>query len=531
MEHDDTHPKDCWSRTPHYRPGGKLSAEQLNASQADAVMRDRLVNVAMHGVGVAYGYQIKTDEHGHIVIDDGCIEISCGLAFDTYGRMLFWRGGRVSMRDIIGHKPDCEGLYTLSVHYAEKSDQGGPFDPCHEGTEWVDRCVVFALHKGCATDYGCAPDVPEDACMTRHEWACLRNGTRPGVVPMDDELSKACAEIPKLSASHCGRVSFDPNAGLPLSCLNICNLDREKDDCDPRFGFCPCSEAESCAVRPVAYRNPLLREMINLDDVPLAKIKSYSWSGWRMEKWGDAYRVPFGAFKRRVTSCRKGERAHARDGFSVMFTRPVQRDTLHPLSVIMGIHIRENRPYYWKPMRIPIEVVPLDRDENVVGEDDPVECVWGLLICPLEDWITYELIDKNSTILDCANRGQLARIEITLRGQIIRDCCGLMIDARPPDIDEGDPCNNRAGHARPGGDWISVFRIGPDAPHGHGYDDEKGESDEEKKAREEKEREKAAAEKEREIREAKAKARAEAEGKSSPLADATDDTSERPTRG
>lgn len=485
MAHDDTHSNDCWSRTPHYRPGGKLSAEQLNAAQSDAVMRDRLVNVAMHGVGVAYGYQIKTDAHGHILLHDNCIEISCGLAFDDYGRMLFWRGGRVSMHDIIGHKPDYTDVYTLHVHYAEKSDQGGPFDPCHEGTDWVDRCVVFTLKRGCDTFDCCAPDVPTDACMTRKEWACLRNGFHDGVVPMDDDLAKACADIPPLSASHCGRVSFDPNAGLPLSCVHICDLDEKKHDCDPRFDFCPCTEVESCAVRPVAYRNPLLREMINQDDVPLAKIKGYSWSNWRMKKWGDQFRVRFAAFKDRSKSCMEGGVIDARDGFSVMFTRPVQRDTLHPLSVIMEIHIRENRPYYWKPVRVPIDVIPLDHNEHVVVDTDPADCVWGLLICPLEDWIKYELDDKNSTILDCANRGQLARIEITLRGQIIRDCCGLMIDARPPDIDKGDPCKDRAEQGRPGGDWISVFRVGPDAPPGHGYDEEE---EEEKKAREEKER-------------------------------------------
>jgi hypothetical protein len=471
MAHD-SFPRDCWSRTPYYRPGGKLSAEQLNVSQADAVKRDRLVNVAMHGVGVAYGYEVRTDEQGHIVIEDGCIHISCGLAFDRYGRMLFWRGGGLSIGDIVGCKPDREGEYTLRVHYAEKSDNGDAFDPCHEGSDWVDRCVAFTLKESCEPWNCCAPDVPCEECMTRKEWICTRNGFHQGAVPMDDQLAYACAEIPELAASDCGRVAYDPEAGLPLSCVEICDLDRDKRDCDPRPGFCPCTKVESCRMRPVAYRNPLLYELINKDDVRLSKIASYSWSDWRLVAWSNQYRVPFSAFKRRATACRSGRSMNAKHGFSVMFTCPVQRRTLHPLSVLMEIYIRENRPHYWKSSRIPIKVKHLDENGEVLSDDAEDKCVWGLLICPLEDWIRYELDDPNSTILDCANRGQLARVEITLRGQIIRDCCGLMIDARPPDIDEDDPCGNRAGQERPGDDWISVFRVGPDAPPGHGYDDE-----------------------------------------------------------
>ena len=470
MAHD-SFPSQCWSRTPYYRPGGKLSAEQLNAGQADALKRDRLVNMAMHGVGVAFGYEVRTGAHGHIVIEDGCIHIGCGLAFDRYGRMLFWRGGWLSFGDIVGCRPERGGRYTLRLHYAETSESGDAFDPCREGSDWVDRCVAFTLEAWCEPWNGCPPEPPCDACMTRGEWICARNGTHQGAVPMDAQLAYACAEIPDLAASDCGRVAYDPDAGLPLSCIEICDLDQDKEDCDQRLGFCPCTPVESCRIRPVAYRNPLLRELIDGADMRPAKIESYSWADWRMDCWDDRHRVPFKAFKQRAMACQPDCPTDHEKGFWVKFTCPVQRCTLHPLSVLMEIYIRENRPHYWKPLRIPIEVRHLDENGEVLAEDADDECARGLLICPLGDWIRYELEDENSTILDCANRGQLARVEITLRGQIIRDCCGLMIDARPPDIDADDTCGNRAGQARPGGDWISVFRVGPDGPPGHGYDD------------------------------------------------------------
>ena len=453
--------KGCWSRTPHYRPGATLTAEQLNLSQADALQRDRLVNVAMHGVGVAYGFQIRTDDEGRMMVQDGCIHVGCGLAFDRYGRMLFWGGGWLKVTDLVGPKLHRPGLHTLSVHYAERSDQGSAFDPCHEGTDWVERCVAFTLKEGCKSHDACAPDVPVGACMTRQDWICTRNGFQPGDVPMDVALAYACAKIPALAASDCGRVAYDPDAGIPLSCVEICDLDRDKKDCEPRLDFCPCGQVESCAVRPVAYRSRLLYELINRDDAPLAKIASYSWSDWELQDWSDAHRVPFAAFRRRAKACEG--KLDPRDGFSIMFSRPVRRRTLHPLSIVMDIYILETRANYWEPWRIPTQIKHLDERGGIIPEYSDEECAWGAMICPEEDWVRYEIEDPKSTILDCANKGRLARVEISVRGQIVRDCCGLMIDARPRDIEQADPCGNRAGQERPGDTWISVFRIGPDS--------------------------------------------------------------------
>jgi len=476
MTNDNCEYKDCWSRIPNFRPGARLTAEQLNASQADSIRRDRLVNIAMHGVGVAYGYRVETDDEGRMIVRDGCIKVSCGLAFDRYGRMLFWGGGYLKMEDIIGHKPGCKGPFTLSVHYAEKSDQGGAFDPCHEGTDWVKRCVVFTLRKGCSPHDHCAPDIPVDECMTRREWICTRNGFAQGDVLMDKALDNACVDPPPLVASDCGRVAYDPDAGIPLSCVEICDLDQDQDQdregCKPRYGFCPCGRVDNCNLRPVAYRNRLLHELINLDDLPLAKIRDYSWAEWELREWSDDNRVPFSEFGQRVRACHMYP-VDPRAGFSLMFTRPVQRRTLHPMSIIMDIFILESRANYWEPWRISTRIRHLDENGRILDENSPGECAWGAMICPEEDWIKYEIDDPKSTILDCANQGRLARVEITVRGQIVRDCCGLMIDARPPDIDRHDPCANRAGQERAGDDFLSVFRVGRNYPDECRDDDDK----------------------------------------------------------
>ncbi len=463
---DEHAPKDCWSSTPYYRPGTRLTAEQLNAAQEDAVRRDRLVNVAMHGVGVAYGFEIRTNDDGRMIVEDGCIYVSCGLAFDRYGRMLFWRGGYLHVRDIVGSSPQCEGKYTLVVHYAEQADRDDCFDPCSESSGWVRRCVAFTLKRDCEQAEFCAPEIPEDECMTRRDWICIRNGFQQGAVPMDEVLKYACADPEPLKETDCGRVAYDPYSGIPLSCLEICDVDREKEDCHPRYEFCHCGCVESCCIRPVAYRNQLLYELINLDDVPLAKVESYSWSRWELKRWSDSDRMPFSAFRRLV---KNSQQLNVAGGLSLMFDRPVQRDTLHPMSVILDIYILETRADYWEPWRIPLEILHLDKHGRIVGDDWEDECVWGVLIKPEDAWIEYEIDDKKSTILDCANRDRLARVEIKLRCQIIRDCCGLMLDARPVDIDLEDPdgrckihCGHRAGQDRTGGDFLSLFRIGRD---------------------------------------------------------------------
>jgi hypothetical protein len=49
-----------------------------------------------------------------------------------------------------------------------------------------------------------------------------------------------------------------------------------------------------------------------------------------------------------------------------------------------------------------------------------------------------------------------ALIELTIRGALIRDCCGHVLDARPLDLAE-DLC----APAMPGDDFVVVFRVAP----------------------------------------------------------------------
>ena len=528
------HTKDtCWSKLPVYRPGGKLSANQLNAEQADSDKRERLLNLALHGWGVVHGFDVATDDQGKVAVKDGCIHVGCGLALDPYGRTLYRETAPLGMDGIVGALPERAGCYTLKAHYAEKTD-GTDWDPCHDGTAWKHRCVVFTLTPCCETFDVCPRCQPEDTCEPRRDYVCARTGQSHGKKWQDPELELACANPPELKSSHCGRYRYDPGAGIPLVCVEICDLTDDADHCPPEFGFCACPppredcrgddgddlpdlkdaakqagnereqaaaltaeksglerpkpdtaddcgcDTPSCDMRPVAYRAPLLYELINDADVDLPRVVKYSWSEWALGKW--TTRMPVDVFEKNVLACVTHPDGHHEnisggEGFIIAFSKPVDAETLHPLSVLFDLYIRENEydadfddelAVNWKQYRVPVAIEPL------VDRRDPGRAI-GVRICPKKNWWSY----AERLIKQCASEGQLARAEITLRGQMIRDKCGCMLDARPPELTCRDHCGRqqcrdcdckacntrdpqKTGQARPGGDWVSVFRIGGD---------------------------------------------------------------------
>ena len=463
---------EAWSRRPHFVPRQLLTADQLNEGFKDELGRQRLLNRALHGYGVVFGYALTQESEGKLLTKHGCAELSCGLALDRHGRMLYWPGGWICMNDIVGKQPDCEGYYTLCVHYAERLTPPDGCGPCaSDEARWREQSVVFTLEKDCSKTNRHCPDHPEDACISHEDYLCQRTGAEAGPIPLADDLKWASCKEPTapLCQTECGGWLYDPEACIPIACVEICDLaPKEKphegkypagqqeeprhdeheqnqtkdrmDDCEPkpveqlcepRYGFCP-SRTETCLVRPYVYRTPLLYELLNCCDVNLARVRDVSWRNWLAGGW--ATRVPWDKFKARMTS--------DTDGFIVWFSKPILISTLHPGSVFLTAVIQERRSDYWMSQRIPMKGIrPLRR------EDD---CAWGVQLVPEEDWIQAEITGRRSTLFNGV------RIEFTLRGQILRDKCGQMLDARPLDIESCARCQGR-----PGDDFISVFRVAP----------------------------------------------------------------------
>src|SRR5687768_5902329 len=93
-----------WSKRPRFAPRQLLDAERLNAALDDELERQRLLNVALHGWGVVFGFGVGFRDTGpdRRRTRASCVHITCGLALDAYGRMLHTEVRRLSLAELEG---------------------------------------------------------------------------------------------------------------------------------------------------------------------------------------------------------------------------------------------------------------------------------------------------------------------------------------------------------------------------------------------------------------------------------------------
>jgi hypothetical protein len=445
-----------WSERPRFVPAAALGADQLNRAHEAAMARQRLVNRAVLGWGVVFGLQLKKQERGELALAHGCLELGCGLALDRHGRELFWPGGRLGLDDLAGPAPTAPGHYTLLVHYAEREPKG--YDPCRcdPGNGTIEIGVVFTLRCGCKR-IGCGPHpMPEDACIDLCHYICARTGATSGPPEPGFDQEHGCREPGPLCGATWSDWRYDPDAGVPLACLELCAPKGEevskgeagRDGCPPRLCFAR-SKVETCLVRPFVYRNPLLYDLARDNHVTLARVARLSWQDWILGRtapdaatgrgWTDT--VSWADFQSRVQDPA---------GFKIVFSRPIRVDTLHPASIILQVVVREWRSDYFQEHRI-----PFDRIEPLRVEDG---FAWAVKLGFEKEWRENEIETDRSTLNKpdsgpAYNRGIL--VELVIRSALLRDRCGHMLDGRPLDIRSETP-----GQAMPGTDFVAVFRVG-----------------------------------------------------------------------
>jgi hypothetical protein len=441
----------AWSRRPSFVPSQSLTAEQLNAGFDDELRRLRLLNRAVHGHGVVLGLGVTAGADGLINLDHGCLELTGGLALDRHGRMLRWDGGRLAIRDVVRPHPLHEGVYTLYAHYARRPPAAGS---CHcsggDGWTWQEDGVVFSLRPGCRPADRSCPRHPDGCCVGHDEYLCRRTGglpgEHPGTVPESPDLQWLLRGPGPLQPIDCDDWTYDPDldVAVPLACLRICDVANRKEDehehpddsgpavvdCEPHHGFCP-STRPSCHVRPLVYRNPLLYELANDCDVTFSRVRAISWQSWIDQGWSTP--VPWARFRDRITE--------DAPGFEIRFSRPIQAATLHHGSILMVALYQEESADYWTAQQVPLRKLVL------LDHDPAAGLASGVRLAPARDWLNAEVTGKRSNLYDGA------RFEVTVRGQLLRDACGQMLDARPIGI------HSRTRQHRPGGDFVSAFRV------------------------------------------------------------------------
>ena len=452
-----------WSKRPRFAPRQLLDAERLNAVLDDELKRQRLLNVALHGWGVVFGFGVGFPDTGpdRRRARASCVLVTCGLALDAFGRMLHTEDRWLSLAELEGPVPSRAGTYTLLVHHAERLDP-----PVHDacsgtGPQWREYGVVFTLRPGCDPVHDHCPDLT-DPCLTRTDYIRRRIGSAEGPPGRSPDLEHACDQPGSLRPTRCGSWCYDPAAGVPIACLEICDRSERVEKGGNTYGEDPgearrdeyqghqdhrplpkgecdtpclvigrvCTD-ECSPVRHV-YRSPLLRELLSCCDVDLPRVDHVSWQAW-MELGGP---VPWDELSARIQVI---DETDADDGFAIWFTRPVRAGTLTTASIVLSAITQEALADYWMAGRVPIEVRPLE----VSGD-----LALGVQLVADAEWLDAEITGRRSSLTDGF------RLEITIRGQLLRDDCGHMLDAVPTDLGCA-PCQGR-----PGDDLIWAFEVG-----------------------------------------------------------------------
>lgn len=405
-----------WTRRPLFSPSQMLTAEQLNLMMEEQRALTQKLMRGLHGHGVIFGLAV-TREAGST-----SLRVSCGMALDRHGRLLYWPDAAVTE---FVPMPDCEGAFTLSIHYARREVPGGGCGPCSDQPQWIEEGVVYSLRNECwPLDRNCVR--PSEArCIDLDEYVCLRNGSDSGLLPPAADLEWACSPPGALTRVGCSDVFYDSEAGIPIACVEVHNL-CEDPKCDPRWGF--GEVLETCEVRPWVYRTPLLYELIKGCQNDLARVESVHWGENRTssaEGWPDD--VPWEEFAEAL-----------RQGPEIVFTKYVRADTVHPGSVFLTAILWERQADYMLTRRIPASLQPLEADDGYATR-------FRLRINP--DWIRNEIETRS----ELKSGG---RVELTIRGQMIRDLCNNMLDALPLGYEPSSP-----PHSRPGDDFVALLRF------------------------------------------------------------------------
>jgi hypothetical protein len=292
----------------------------------------------------------------------------------------------------------------LSVHYAERQVVKGGCGPCGEKPEWIEDGVVFSLTRDCRlADRSC--QVPASGqCVSWDEYICARTGSARGKLPPAPDLKSACDEAGGLCRIECSDTHYDAGAGIPIACVRVANL--APLDCPPVWGF--ADVGETCEARPYVHRTPLLYELIRGCQDNLARVRSLGWQQWIVDPAGKpwTHEVPWPEFQTKLLDAQ---------WMTITFSQPIQVRTVHPGSIFLTVVYWEKAADYLVTRRIPAFPVPTTSGPYAAG--------FRMLIQP--EWVGSELTSRSEL-------REGGRIELTIRGQMLRDRSAPVQETKPP---------------------------------------------------------------------------------------------------
>lgn len=454
-------------RRNRYFPRKQITPDTYQVEQNFQQQRRHLLNRAIHGWGVVYGFALKLDD-GNGCGDDGerYLEIGEGFALDACGRELMWIGTqcaeaqRVELDDVLALDPSgkllrepggrCrskegpsawdrgneESCWLLRVHYAERLIAPVALkDPCRcEQQEWDQVCetVRFSLQlidcNDCCTNAGC-----ELHCECKNSHCCPEHTAKPaergGCRCLCDHLTKLNPTPDCCSLAQVGKgLKVDLLHGVPLACVSL-----GRDDCgDWTFR----AIGDDCGPRRLVKRNDLLFDLIRGCD--LTRISYVSWHELHRAQTA----IPFDRFKK-LFGAPNGKGANLTQ-LSLKFSKPVQNDTIRPDCFSITVIARDDGEGWGRVLRVPI----VDVQKN-----DPHDAhhSLGATLLVDSDWAGGALDDIN-----VFGGSVVSRAEIKVHGDYLLDCNGLAVDANARGLSAAP-----TGNGTPGDDFISTFLVEP----------------------------------------------------------------------
>jgi hypothetical protein len=485
MDKTDTNtPAECCTdleceagRRNNYFEGKRLTTDSFRVEQRYLMERRHLVNRALHGWGVVYGYPMSSGSLGRLTIGPGLALDECGrelLQVETLKVtlddlvVLDEKGARTDLAhaSAAAHPVKPPMCWLLSVHYAEQ--YSGPVtvnDSCRcEHQEWEHTCetVRYSLRRIACTDCcgeaeceltcGCVTgpccNEPVATYDPKNQPYAQPHATLPfkrGGCCLCEHITRLqpgaenCCALTEIE-EPCGHVRVDLRHGVPLACVTLAK------DAAGRLTF--AQKIDACGPRRLVKRNDLLFDLIRGCD--LTRITEIGWAHWHRSEEA----VPFDKFSNALGPPGKEQDYYVTNDFWVTFSRPVREDTLRPDCFAMTFMSIEREGGWWQTFRVPI--VGIDTTKVPPAADDPANYVRSARLVVDGGWLEDAVRGRKKLFL-----GYETRIEIEIRGDFIIDCNGQPVDANAVGLSP-----QPTGNGTPGGTFLSNFRVAaaPEAP-------------------------------------------------------------------
>lgn len=462
-------------RNRFYR-GKAMKAEEFEAEQSYFIKRRRLINRAVSGWGVVYGFVINGVKKGRASVGTASpdpIQIGPGFALDQRGREIVvvdfieidatntillerCNGNKLCAVGIFDGLTDASssstasgsshsfksGKYLLRAHYAERAfgEANLPVDCCCEKPQrrYLCETVLFSLQlsgecpcgeSGCSPKCACGPDKKCDA-QSRGPHSCLCEWTT------NKNASKALDH--HLPDERHG-VKFDAADGVPLAYVT---LEPTDDKCKPIH----ITVDDDCGPRRLVKNNDLLYDLIRGCD--LTRIESISWDKWHRVE-GE---MPWSEFMELLEPTGKTDSndvplSEGVTDFNIRFTGPVLAETVTP-DCFKFRFVVASEDTGWLTMR----TAPISAVHKTLENVDS-RYTREVFLCVAPSWL--EEIKFRSTIF----KYEGAIVQIDVYGDFILDCHGQAVDANARGFALQNGNKDLGGNGFPGGTFRSIFRV------------------------------------------------------------------------